>query len=107
MYWKATVGLSELELYEAILILGEKGDRGGKFDQGPRGFTRKDWNALQIDPNGHLTQSSDGLRLPQYFIETKRVKTELVNVKHISTDTIIAVCLAINQETKQKMRIGN
>ena len=99
-------GLAELKLYEAALIPGEKG-KGEKGDQGPRGFTGASGDTLKIDPNGHLTKSSDGLRLSPNYIETAEVKTDLVNVKHVTADTASAVGLTIEQGTKQEMRIGN
>ena len=99
---KKQFGLAELKLYEAALIPGEKGEKG---DQGPRGFTGASGDTLKIDPNGHLTKSSDGLRLSPNYIETKEVKTDLVNVKHITADTANAVGLIIEQGTNKEMRI--
>ena len=83
---------------------GEKGEKG---DPGPRGFTGASGDTLKIDPNGHLTKSSSGLRLSLNYIETAEVKTDLVNVKHVTADTAAAVGLTIEQGTKQEMRIGN
>ena len=67
-----------------------------KGDQGPRGFTGASGDTLQIDPKGHLTRSSDGLRLSPTNIETSEV-----NTKHITADTISAVGLAIEQGTAE------
>ena len=91
-------------MYEAALI---PGDKGGKGDQGPRGFTGVSGDTLQIDPNGHLTKSSDGLRISPNYIETKDVKTDLVNVKHVTADKTSAVGLIVEQGIKQEMKIGN
>ena len=77
---KLQFGLSELKLYEATPI--------------PRG------NILQVDPNSHLKKSSDGLRISANYIETKEVKTDLMNVKHITADTIKAVGLTIEHRNK-------
>ena len=97
---------TEIKLYEAALLRGEKGE---KVDPSPRGFTGASGHTLKIDPNGHLTKSSSGLRLsPNYmYIETAEVKTDLMNVKHVTADTATAVGLSIEQGTKQEMRIGN
>ena len=95
-------GLAECKLYEAAFIPGKRGEKG---NQRPRGFTGASGDTLQIDPNGHLTKSSSGLRLSPNYIETKEVKTDLVNVKHITADTISAVDLTIDQGTAKEMRI--
>ena len=78
---KSFYGLTHLRLYEATPkqgLKGDKGDKGEQGEQGPRGLTGSP-GTVQIDPNGHLTTSSDGLRLSPFKISTQAITANAIN----------------------------
>ena len=105
---KSFYGFTEMKLYRATPnqeLKGDKGDKGEQGIQGPQGLSGP---TMQIDPKGHLTMSSNGLRLCPTNIETLAISTTVINAAHMSADTISTQGLTVQQQrTAGKLDIIN
>ena len=85
------------------------GDKGVKAVKGGRGEQKTPGvkGSIQVDTNGHLTASPDGIRVSSTNIETAAVTVDIMNTARITACNISAPIMTVQQGTSGRIEKKN